>query len=66
MSDHRPRLSVDLKPHHQEFLDQLPHGWKKLLTHAWLDITIKLAKKEGGAGLMRLVAGQIKIEEIEQ
>ena len=59
----RPRLSIDLTPRQQRFLQKLPFGWKQQLFSVLIDMLIEMTERCGMKALGIIVAKRIKLED---
>lgn len=62
-SPQRPRLSVDLTPRQQRFLDKFPFGWKQQIFSVLTDMLIEMTERCGMESLGIIAAKKIKLEE---
>ena len=60
----KPRLSVEMLPHHKEFLDSLPHGYIKPIYHALTDLLILMVRTGGMRTLGLILTKSIKLEDL--
>ncbi|MCK4330858.1 hypothetical protein KAX02_13590 [candidate division WOR-3 bacterium] len=63
MTSQRPRLSIDLTPRHQEFLQRLPFGWKQQLFSVLIEMLIEMTDRCGMEALGVIAAKRIKLED---
>ena len=63
MTSQRPRLSIDLTPKQQRFLDKFPFGWKQQIFSVLIDMTIEMTDRCGMKSLGALAARAIKLED---
>lgn len=59
----RPRLSVDVTPKQQKFLERLPFGWKQHIFSALIDMLIDMTDRCGTKALSAIAAKAIKLED---
>ena len=59
----RPRLSIDVTPKQQRFLQKLPHGWKQQLFSTLLDMLVEMTQRCGIESLSIIAAKAIKLED---
>lgn len=62
-ASNRPRLSIDLTPRQQKFLQQLPFGWKQQLFSVLIDMLIEMTDRCGMRALGVITAKAIKLED---
>ena len=62
-ASNRPRLSIDLTPKQQNFLQQLPFGWKQQLFSVLIDMLIEMTERCGMRALGVITSKAIKLEE---
>ena len=59
----RPRLTIDLTPKHQKFLQQLPFGWKQQLFSVLIDMLIDMVDRCGVKSLGAIMSKRINLED---
>lgn len=62
-ASNRPRLSIDLTPRQQRFLQQLPFGWKQQLFSVLIDMLMEMTERCGMRALGVITSKAIKLEE---
>ena len=62
-TSNRPRLSIDLTPKQQKFLQKLPFGWKQHIFSVLTDMLIDMTDRCGIESLGAIAAKAIKLEE---
>lgn len=63
MSVQRPRLSIDITPRQQKFLDKFPFGWKQQIFSVLIDMLMEMTERCGMKALGVIAAKAIKLEE---
>lgn len=63
MTSQRPRLSIDITPKQQRFLQQLPRGWRQQLFSVLIDMLIEMTDRCGMKSLGVIAAKAIKLED---
>lgn len=63
MTSQRPRLSIDLTPRQQIFLQKLPFGWKQQLFSVLVDMLMEMTDRCGMKSLGIIAAKAIKLED---
>lgn len=61
---HRPRLSIDITPEQQRFLQRLPHGWKQQIFSALVEMLMEMTERLGMRSLSAVAAKAIKLEDV--
>ena len=59
----RPRLSIDITPKQQKFLDRLPFGWKQQIFSILIEMLIEMTDRCGMEALGIIASKRIKLEE---
>lgn len=59
----RPRLSIDITPRQQIFLDRLPFGWRQHIFSTLIDMLIDMTDRCGMKALSVIAAKAIKLED---
>ena len=62
-TSNRPRLSIDLTPKQQKFLQKLPFGWKQQLFSVLIDMLMDTVGRCGFEALGIITAKRIKLED---
>ena len=62
-ASNRPRLSIDVTPKQQAFLQKLPFGWKQQLFSVLIDMLIETTERCGFEGLGIIAAKRIRLED---
>lgn len=63
MKTDRPRLSIDLTPVQQEFLQKFPFGWKQQIFSILIDMLMDMTQRCGMRSLSIIMARAIKLDD---